>query len=199
MKYLQLIILGGLFFCITLQGKSQQDVDSLIQKYRMLSIEELLDITVTTAGKKEETIENIPASVEVITREEIERFGYASLNEILLSMTAVYGIDQRDVAGMIYGIRGYWSSTARNVIVLINGVRQERLESDGAEYPAQYIPVESIDRIEVIKGPMSVIYGPGAFFGAINIITNNADNKSSIIALLYFCIFVNIFLLGYHK
>ena len=53
-------------------------------------------------------------------------------------------------------------------------------KSDGTVYPSVKIPPEAIDRIEVIRGPMSVIYGPGAFFGAINIITHDASSGSSV-------------------
>lgn len=54
----------------------------------------------------------------------------------------------------------------------MNGVRQERVASDGGIYMMPQPSIESIDRIEVIRGPMSVLYGTGAFFGVINIITN---------------------------
>lgn len=159
---------------------SQINTDTLNVEYKMLSLEELLNVKLVTAGKKEQKIAEIPASTVVINKSDIERHGYKSLSEVLESVPGLYGIDQRDDAGMIFGVRGYWSSSARNIIILINGVRQERIESDGAVYAAQYIPVESIDRIEVIRGPMSVVYGPGAFFGTINIITNDAKESSQV-------------------
>lgn len=149
-----------------------------------ISIDELLNVELTTAGKKAEKISDIPASVVLITRSDIEKYGYHTLNDVLKNVPGLFPIDQRDVAGMNWGVRGFWTATANNLIILINGVRQERMESDGAVYSSQYVPVEAIDRIEVIRGPMSVIYGPGAFFGAINIITNEAKNqKDSMVAL----------------
>ena len=142
-----------------------------------LSFEELLNVTVTTAGKKEEKLSDIPASAVVVTREDIEKYGYQSLDEILENVPGLYGNDQKDVSGMIFGVRGFWSGYENTIVFMVNGVRQERMGSDGAVYSALYMPVSSIDRIEVIRGPMSVIYGPGAFFGAINIITNKDDGN----------------------
>ena len=69
-----------------------------------------------------------------------------------------------------YGVRGFWSKGWNdNVIIMVNGVDQ--ISDYFNDYPLTTIavPVEAIDKIEVVRGPMSVIYGSGAFFGAINI------------------------------
>ncbi len=143
-----------------------------------LSLEELMNMEITTAGKKAEKISDIPASVVVVTREDIEKFGYIDLYEILSNVPGLFIIDQKEVGGKTIGVRGFWAPYGNSIIFMINGVRQDRMSSDGGFYSSNYVPVESIDRIEVIRGPMSVIYGPGAFFGAINVITN--DSKESI-------------------
>ncbi len=156
---------------------AQDEVD-----YSEMSLEDLLNVEVTTAGKKAQKINEIPASVVVITRADIERHGYARLEDILENVTGLYGIDQREVSGMKFGVRGFWSATANSIIMLINGVRQEPLAADGAAYMNNRVPVESIDRIEVVRGPMSVNYGQGAFFGVINIITNEASSGSRTVA-----------------
>jgi len=77
----------------------------------------------------------------------------------------------------IFGVRGFWAGSPRNIIFLINGVTQADGFFDMFPLAQFTIPVEFIDRIEVIRGPMSVMYGPGSFFGAINIITDNKQNK----------------------
>ncbi len=86
--------------------------------------------------------------------------------------------------GAVVGVRGYYTGTPRNVIVLVNGV-------DQADCIGQYqlqnynLPVEAVDRIEVVRGPISIMYGSGAFFGVINIITNEVtqENTTSLVSV----------------
>ena len=155
-----------------------------------MSLEELLNVEITTAGKQEERIGDIPASVVLITRKEIETYGYTSLEEILQNVPGLYMIDQHHQHSMTgFGVRGYFTEgTFSNVVVLVNGINNQM-----EPYKAQYVlsriavPVESIDRIEIVRGPMSVIYGSGAFFGAINIITNEIaeDGQTGIVSASY--------------
>ena len=177
------VLMALLFICAftittTPVYAQEEEKEEVVEDVADLSLEELLNVEITTAGKKAQRVADIPASIVLITRADIERYGYQSLDEVLENVPGLFGIDQRGSEGMIFGVRGFWAPFANNIIILINGVRQERMESDGAVYPAQYIPVETIDRVEVIRGPISVVYGPGAFFGAINIITNDATNPS---------------------
>lgn len=154
----------------------QAQVDSLNASTIMqMSIEDLLKVKVTTASKQTESISDIPASAVIITREQIKEFGWKSLTEILMNVPGLYLIDQHKWNGMTgFGVRGFFTEGAfSNFLIMVN---QSIVSREG--YSNQYIidrigvSVEAIDRIEVIRGPMSVIYGNGAFFGAINIITN---------------------------
>ncbi|MCP4216719.1 MAG: TonB-dependent receptor [bacterium] len=143
-----------------------------------LSFEDLMKVKITTAGKLPERIRDVPASVVVITRKDIEAFGYKTLTEILESIPGLYAIDDYS-RGANFGVRGFWSGVVNdNMIILVNGVPQV-YDFEG-NYPLDncLVPVEAIDRLEVVRGPMSVIYGNGAFFGAINIITNDFDTQS---------------------
>ncbi len=144
-----------------------------------VSVDELFDLVVSTAGKKEEIISEIPASVIVIERKEIESYGYRRLEDILEDIVGLYGIDNLYFDGVSYGIRGFWSENANsNIVILVNGIKQT-IEFSGANPLSKIkVPVEAIDRIEVIKGPISIMYGSGAFFGAINILTNEKDDNN---------------------
>jgi len=148
-----------------------------------LSLDQLidLDVVVTTAGKKEECLKDIPASVVVMTREEIQKYGYANLQEILQNVPGFYMIDDYYWRGAeSFGVRGFFSTGQfDNVVVLINGVNQVEDITSGYPFSKIPIPVEAIDRIEIVRGPMSVIYGSGAFFGAINIITNDHPDEGN--------------------
>jgi len=168
------IVLINLLDCHLVNA--QKDTINTADFFNM-SLEELLQVKVITAGKKEQEISEIPASVVLITRADIEKYGYQSLQEILESAPGIYTIDEWLPTGPGFGMRGFWNDIPnRNIVVLVNGVKQVYdLYSSNSLYMIN-TPVESIDRVEVIRGPMSVMYGTGAFYGAINIITNDAKN-----------------------
>ncbi|MCP4152997.1 MAG: TonB-dependent receptor plug domain-containing protein, partial [bacterium] len=142
-----------------------------IEKYFKMDIRELLQVDIVTAGKTVEKIAEIPAAVVLVTREDIENYGYSSLVELLENIPGLYCT--KDYGYVNFGVRGFWTEASnRNMIILVNGVSQVDHRMSAYYIRQINVPVESIDRIEVIKGPMSVIYGSGAFFGVINIITN---------------------------
>lgn len=167
-----LVICFALFLCIPQPTAAQDDLKP--EDVFKMSLQELSNLEVVTAAKHLEKIRDIPASVVVITREEIETSGCKTLEEILQNIPGFYMIDDYNWLSTInFGVRGFFSTgTFNDVIILVNGVNQ--LGDSWGYYPDSKInvPVEAIDRIEVIRGPMSVIYGSGAFMGAINIITN---------------------------
>lgn len=175
---LQLI---GLFLAVIIafswdvQSQTRNDRDTL--NIWSLSLEEVLNLKVVAAQKTERAVNRIPASVIVITRKEIEQYGYLTLQEILNQVPGLYLWNGYHVRGRInIGIRG--STSSDNVIILVNGVNQ--VEGVYNEYLLTKVgvPVDAIDRIEVVRGPMSVMYGSGAFFGVINIITNDITPDS---------------------
>lgn len=130
---------------------------------------------ISTAGKRNQSIGQIPASVVIVSKEEIAAQGYQSVPEILENVTGLYLFRDYSWSGgdPIVGMRGFFSQGFNNdIIILVNGVNM--YEEYWGFYPFSRFPigVEAIDRIEIVRGPMSVLYGSGAFFGAINIITN---------------------------
>lgn len=155
---------------------SQEDTEAETKPSELfkMSLKELLNVKITTANRTPEKISDIPASVVLITREEIEAYGYKTLGEILENIPGLYNIDDYGDYGANFGVRGFWSGVPNdNIIILVNGVHQ--VNDMYSNYPLNKIavPVEAIDRIEVIRGPMAVVYGNGAFYGVINIFTND--------------------------
>ncbi len=139
-----------------------------------LSLKELMNVEVTTADKKAEKINEIPASVVILTREDIKTAGYTDLTEILANIPGMFIINDYYFT-LSTGMRGFFpGADGRNIMILVNGVNQ--VYDIASDYPLAKInvPVEAIDRIEVVRGPMSVIYGSSAFYGVVNIITNEA-------------------------
>jgi len=149
-----------------------QPIDDLFS----MSLEELMNVEINSAAKTSLTAGEIPASVVIISRRDIKLYGYSSLEEVLKNIPGMYMTEDWAWFGSVnYGVRGLYSKgNFDNMAILVNGVSQ--MEDGKRSYPLEKVnvPVQAIDRIEVIRGPMSVIYGSSAFLGVINIITNLA-------------------------
>lgn len=142
-----------------------------------LSFEDLLQVEVAAAGKREAEIRDIPASISVVTREEIARYGYATLEDALRNVPGFFILDNAE--DRFIGSRG---TVGGGVQFLVNGIPQHPSRQKGLSVPEiarLNIPIESIDRLEVIRGPMSVIYGNNAFQGVVNIVTNALDTDGA--------------------
>ena len=157
------------------------EINTTYEDFSQMSLLELMDIKITTAGKTSEKVSDIPASVVIITREEIAQNGYQTLHEILENTLGMYPINDYNVLGTDMGVRGHKSARANeNIIFMVNGVNQTNDMYKNNPLNQIIVPVEAIDKIEIVRGPMSVIYGSGAFFGAINIITNDSGEKKPV-------------------
>lgn len=132
---------------------------------------------VTVASKQAESIWDAPGVVTVITRDEIQRFGANDLYDLLLRLPNVYPFSGNDVRHTTVSARGQFSSTInKHLLILLNGRPMQDPFTAGANgviYRA--FPVSVIERIEMIRGPGSVLYGSGAFAGAINLVTRTPD------------------------
>ncbi len=140
-----------------------------------MSLEDLMNIEVVDYGnKKQQSASKIPAKVIVISHEEIKNNGWVTLEEILSNVPGMYMInDYLWFGSENYGVRGFFTTGAfSNLIVMINGVKQKEDWYNSFPLSKVNVPVETIDRIEIIRGPMSVMYGSNALLGSMNIITN---------------------------
>lgn len=151
--------------------------DSLSKELFSLSLEDFLNVEIVSASKFNESAKNTPSTALVITQDDIKAYGYSHINEIIENIPGFYLIDDLAFNGAVPGVRGYWSGNSRNIIILVNGNKAIDNYSSGYRLRDNAIPVEAIDRIEVIRGPLSVIYGSGAFYGVVNIVTNESPNN----------------------
>jgi len=112
-----------------------------------------------------------PTFVSVVSSDEIRKSGYRSLAEILRSVPSLHVSYDRNYSYL--GVRGFNRADYNGrVLVLVNGHRVNNNLSDGAYIGSSFIlDVDLIDRVEVARGPGSVLYGNNAFFGVINVIT----------------------------
>lgn len=159
-----------------------QKTDSTTSLVDIYSLDDLVNMRLSSADKLEQRIQDVPANVEILTRRDIENYGFANLNDLLRNITGFYNIEDHYWLGsMNYGVRGHFNAGPfSNVAILVNGVNQ--ISDKYLDFPDVKItvPIEAIERIEIIKGPMAIVYGNGAFFGSINIITSGMEaNKKS--------------------
>jgi iron complex outermembrane receptor protein len=136
------------------------------------SLEELGNIQVYSASKHLQSTSDAPSSVTIITADEIQKFGYRSLADILESVRGFYINYDRDYT--FIGVRGFgrlgsWNSS---ILLLIDGHRiNDNVLGDGLIGPEFLVDLDLIDRVEIIRGPSSSLYGAQAFFAVINVIT----------------------------
>ena len=146
-----------------------------------LDIEHLLNVKITTASKKSQEINEVPANVVLITRKDIQTQGYQTLEDLISDIPGFYSLGNGYFfGGTNYGVRGFSTiGSFTNVMILVNGVNQMEDFSNGFSTDKITVPIQAIDRVEVIKGPMGVFYGSTAFFGVINIITDEYKEGES--------------------
>ena len=154
-------------------GTSLAEAQSIPPELRQMTIEQLLEIEVTsTASKFSQEVTRAPASVTVVTADEIKVHGYRTLAEILSSVRGLYTTYDRNYTYV--GVRGFARPGDYNtrVLLLIDGHRLNEPTYDmapiGTDFP---LDVSLIDRVEVIRGPGSSLYGTSAFFAVINVLT----------------------------
>lgn len=139
-----------------------------------LSIEDLMDLTITGASKYEQRQAEVAAAVSVISRDEIRAFGWRTLAEALNSLPGIHLTYDRQYTYL--GTRGFGLPGDYNtrVLLAINGNRLNDGVYDaalmGREFP---LDLDLIERIEFIPGPGGAVYGQNALFGVVNVVTRN--------------------------
>jgi iron complex outermembrane receptor protein len=136
------------------------------------SLEELTNIQVYSASKHMQSASEAPASVTVITADEIQKYGYRTLADILQSVRGFYITYDRLYSYV--GVRGFgrlgdWNS---RILLLVDGHRINNNVDGHAMLGTEFlVDVDLIERVEIIRGPSSSLYGADAFFAVINVIT----------------------------
>jgi outer membrane receptor for ferrienterochelin and colicins len=152
-------------------GETKRTPKSLGQ----LSLEELMAIKVDTvygASKFQQKVTEAPSSITIITADEIEKYGYRTLSDVLQSVPGFYVTNDRNYSYV--GMEGISRPTDYNthLLIMIDGHRVNDNIFNGAYVGTEAIlDVDLIERVEIIRGPGSSLYGTNAFLGVINIIT----------------------------
>lgn len=137
------------------------------------TIEQLMNIEVTSVSKKTEKLSRVAAAIYVITQDDIRRSGATSIPDLL---RMVPGLDVAQINANTWAIssRGFNSEFANKMLVLIDGRTVYDPLFSGVFWNIQDLPLEDIERIEVIRGPGATVWGANAVNGVINIITKNS-------------------------
>ena len=151
------------------------------QTLTQLSLEQLGEIEVTSVSKEPEEVRKTPAAIYVLTQEDIRRSGATSIPEVLRLVPGVE-VARVDSDHWAIGIRGFGSGFSKYVLVLIDGRSVYTPLYEGVYWDVQNVPLEDVDRIEVIRGPGGTIWGANAVNGVINIITKNAKDTQGSLA-----------------
>jgi outer membrane receptor for ferrienterochelin and colicins len=174
------LALAALLLCVVPATASAQDSSQSV----LHALDSLLNTpvnsaarsrsVVSTAAKYRQTPREVAGSVTIITAEDILRFGYRTLDEVLESMAGIYTSNDRNYSYV--GVRGFGRPSDYNnrIVMLIDGhTTNESIWGSSAFGGEQVINLQSVERIEVLRGPASVLYGTGAMFATVNVITRD--------------------------
>lgn len=151
------------------------------RQFEDMSLEQLMNISITGASKYEQKQSEVAAAVTVITRNDIRSYGWRTLSEILTSLPGIFST--YDHTYNYIGVRGFniLGDFNTRILVSINGNRINDATYDqgptGRDFP---LDVDLIERIEFIPGPGSAVYGQNAMLGVVNIITRKGSNVNGI-------------------
>lgn len=156
-------------------GEEAKKVDDLLD----LSLEELLSQQVTSVAKKAGRVADSAAAVTVITQEDIRRSSARTVPDLL---RMVPGMEVAEVQSSATSVsaRGYTSRFAANLLVMIDGAAIYTTSISGMFWDQALIPLQDIERIEVIRGPGGTLWGSNSINGIVNIITKQSVDTQGI-------------------
>lgn len=157
--------------------KSKSSID-ILNRLTDISIEDLMNIKITSVAKRAEKVSDSAAAVYVITQEDIRRSGLNSIPDLL---RMVPGLQVANIDSNKWAIssRGLADRFANKLLVLIDGRSAYTPLFSGVWWDVQDVLLEDIDRIEIIRGPGASLWGTNAVNGIINIITKSAMQTSA--------------------
>lgn len=166
-----------LLFPLCAHAQEVLSVDTL----KKLSIEELLNMEVTSVSRRAEPLSAAAAAVQVVTREDIRRSGATSIPEAL-RLAGNIQIGQKNAHDWAISARGFNTDLSNKLLVQIDGRTVYTPLFSGVFWDRQDYLLEDIERIEVISGPGGTLWGANAVNGVINIITRRAQQTQGLYA-----------------
>ena len=157
---------------------AEADLDR-IAELKKLSLEQLVEQEITTAGRKPQSLWEAPAAIEVLTSEEIHRSGATSIADALRLATGMH-VARANASTWAITSRGFNTTAANKMQVFMDGRSLYTPLFSGVFWDIQDYLLDDIDRIEIIRGPNATLWGANAFNGVINIITKKAKDTQGV-------------------
>lgn len=131
---------------------------------------------VVTASRTEQLVKEAPAAVEVITREDLDKMGAENLAQALQLAIGI-DVSENGMVGNSVSIRG---AKSNQTLIMVDGmrIRTENTDETANNYELQRVNMADVERIEIVRGATSSLYGADAMGGVINIITKTPDKAS---------------------
>lgn len=152
------------------------------EDYLAMDLEQLLQVNVTGSTLRDESLKTVPSVVTVFTRQQLDTLGLDYLHE-LMRLVPGFQVNRSADNPLNYTFSASGrrlGSRAREVVLVVDGRIYVDPRSSGADSGLSLFPLANIERIEVIQGPGSALYGSGAFTGVINIVSRRRTNALSL-------------------
>jgi len=176
-KYLYTLLVGALVLNSSAFADASAPNDDLEKELAYLAAERQV---VVTASKMEEHVDKTIATTTVITQDDIAHIGARNLLDVLRLVPGI-GITQNQIGLREIEVRGVKTSLSEKVQIMLNGhPLDHNLQNAGSAWVYDDLPVDTIKRVEVVRGPGSALYGANAFLAVINIITQNAKDLNGL-------------------
>jgi iron complex outermembrane receptor protein len=165
-------LLSGLILTVSQTTQAIESPD-----YTTMDLEQLLDVDIVTASKYSQKQSQSPSAVTVIDKHQIKQFGHRTLGDVLRTVPGFFVVNNRIYENA--GVRGFDQADDYNgrILIMIDGIRiNENIYDSGLTGNELPIDIDLVERIEVVRGPGSSMYGSNAFFAVINLITRNGQD-----------------------
>jgi iron complex outermembrane receptor protein len=162
----------ALNLCMSMSGIAQTTTPVDLTR---ASLEDLMNMQVTSVSKKKQSLSKAAGAIYVISQDDIRRSGATNIPDLLRMVPGV-NVARINANSWAISIRGFNSRYSDKVLVLIDGRTVYTPLFSGVYWDQQSIPLENIERIEVIRGPGGTVWGANAMNGVINIITKSAED-----------------------
>src|SRR5919106_2332476 len=163
------------------RAASLEQPGAQVQDLKTLSLEELMQIDITTVSRESERRIDAPAAVSVITGEDVRRYGVDTLADALRLADGV-SVARFNGGSWAIATRGFSAITNNKLLVMIGGRSFYTPLFGGVFWEAQHVILPDLDGIEIIRGPAGTLWGPNAVNGVINIITKRAADTQGVVA-----------------
>ncbi len=173
-----------LFFLLISSLHAQINQEDLLEKFKKMSLEEILSEEVSIASHAPTPIREAPGIITVIKRTDIENSGARDLKDLLNVLVPGFNFLLSEYGAVGASVRGLWAYEGK-LLLLIDGVEMNE-EGYSSVIFGNHFLLDNIEKIEIIRGPGSVMYGGYAGLGVINIITKSSENIRNTYAGLFY-------------